>query len=92
MTPMPVTEQDKVQMWEELVSATRPTIRTDCPQPNITTGEYAEYEKVTVRMAHDRLWAGVENGIYEYQKGVLIDGHKATIFWGKQKKSLPPKE
>ena len=75
-----MTDAEKRAMLEELVAASRPRTRDDCPSPNIIAKEYAAIEGVSVSLAYARLMRGAEAGTYKYDL-VLVDGRKMNVFW-----------
>jgi len=75
-----VTDDEKRAMLEELVAASRPRTREDCPSPNIIAKEYAAIEGISAGLAYTRLMRAAEAGVYKYAQA-LVDGRKVNVFW-----------
>ena len=76
-----MTDDEKAQMFAELLDAAEPKSRTDFPQPNITTREYAEEKGISVQAAYDRLEAACLAGRLAKEKDVYVDDCLCNIYW-----------
>lgn len=76
-----MTDDEKAQMFAELLQAAEPKSRNDFPQPNITSREYAEIKGISVQAAYDRLEAACQLGRMTKEKDVYVDDCLCNIYW-----------
>jgi hypothetical protein len=76
-----MTDDEKQQMFAELLEAARPRSRKDFPQPNITSREYAKLKGISVQAAYDRLESACQQGRMEKGTDVHVDDHLCNVYW-----------
>lgn len=79
-----MTDEEKRQMWEELLDAIREPDRTDFPMPNIIAKEYGEEVGITRNAAYRRLERAFQDGrLSKSEKKALVDGRMYHVYWKK---------
>lgn len=76
-----MTDDEKTQMFAELLEAAEPKSRNDFPQPNITSREYAELKGISVQAAYDRLESAFLSGRLKKETDVYVDDCLCNIYW-----------
>ena len=75
------TDEEKRQMFQELLEIVDHRTREQFPQPNITAKEYARLRGITMGAAYRRLEKQVQMGKLKKECGVLIGDHSSCIYW-----------